>query len=216
MARTHSRRARHIRGSLAFRIGGTVLVIVTAGVVTSVLLLHHPGVRARQDANRALSARVSSALTVGLINPGPTTAQHPAAVRRMLNVTGHTLNFTTATNRATAAGLEQWTADHMADGSYIFVFVPTGQCLAGSAAHPDAVSLTTCDLSAAQRWQHLHTGFVGNGRYYWELRNMVTGRCLANPAVPVSGHPGESAARLQPCQQGSHPPGQLIRLLTAY
>ncbi|HXJ24873.1 MAG TPA: hypothetical protein VNH17_04195, partial [Streptosporangiaceae bacterium] len=75
MARAHSRGAGPLRGSWALRVGATALVIVAAAAVTSALLLAHSGVQARKDAATKLSRKVTSALTVGLYNPGPAPAQ---------------------------------------------------------------------------------------------------------------------------------------------
>jgi hypothetical protein len=215
MARAHSRGAGPLRGSLALRVGGTALVIVAAAAVTSALLLAHSGVSARKDAATKLSRKVTSALTVGLYNPGPATPQHPRPLRQMLDSQSGLLTFTAALDPGTQRSLERWTADKMSDGSYIYVFVPSGQCLSASAHDPATVFLAKCDLGATQRWRHVSLGFLNNGLYYWELRSQLNGRCLANPGTPLNNSAAQHAAQLEPCDR-SRPAGQLIRMQTAY
>jgi hypothetical protein len=215
MARAHSRGAGPLRGSWGLRVGGTALVIVAAAAVTSALLLAHSGVQARKDATPKLSRKVTSALTVGLYNPGPATAQHPRPLRQMLDSQAGLLIFTAALDPATQHALERWTADKMSDDSYIYIFVPNGQCLTASAHNLAAVFLAKCDLGATQRWRRVNLGFLDNGLYYWELRSQLNGRCLANSGGPLNGTSTEHAARLEPCDR-SRPAGQLIRMPTAY
>lgn len=215
MARAHSRGAGPLRGSLALRVGGTALVIVAAAAVTSALLLAHSGVQARKDATAKLSRKVTSALTVGLYNPGPATPQHPRPLRQMLDSQADLLTFTAALDSSTEHSLERWTADKMSDDSYIYIFVPSGQCLTASARNLAAVFLAKCDLGATQRWRRVQLGFLANGLYYWELRSQLNGRCLANSGGPLNGTSTQHAARLEPCDR-SRPAGQLIRMQIAY
>src|SRR5450432_4163875 len=108
MPRDHRRGVGRPRGSWTLRIAGTALVVLAAAVVTSILLLAHSRVQARRDTPPSLSSKVVSALTVGLVNPGPTTAQDPVPARRMLRVSSGSLIFTTVTGTAQASSLEQW------------------------------------------------------------------------------------------------------------
>jgi hypothetical protein len=215
MARAHSRGAGPLRGSLALRVGGTALVIVTAAAVTSALLFAHSGVQARKDNTAKLSRKVTSALTVGLYNPGPATPQHPRPLRQMLDAQADLLTFTAALDSGTEHSLERWIADKMSDDSYIYIFVPSGQCLTASARNLAAVFLAKCDLGATQRWRRVQLGFLDNGLYYWQLRSQLNGRCLANSAGPLNGTSTQHAARLEQCDR-SRPAGQLIRMQIAY
>jgi hypothetical protein len=192
-----------------------VLVIVTAAAVTSALLLAHSGVQARKNATARLSTKVTSALTIGLYNPGPATAQHPRPVRQMLDSQSGLLIFRAALDAGTLHTLERWTADKMSDGSYIYIFVPSGQCLTASAHNLAAIFLAKCNLGVTQRWQHVNLGFLDNGLYYWELRSQLNGRCLANPGTPLNNNAAQHAARLEPCDK-NRPARQLIRMHTAY
>jgi hypothetical protein len=192
-----------------------VLVIVTAAAVTSALLLAHSGVQARKNATARLSTKVTSALTIGLYNPGPATAQHPRPVRQMLDSQSGLLIFRAALDAGTLHTLERWTADKMSDGSYIYIYVPSGQCLTASADNLVKVSLAKCNLRVTQRWRHVNLGFLDSGLYYWELRSQLNGQCLANPGAPLTSASGQHVARLEPCDK-SRPAAQLIRMLTAY
>ena len=215
MARAHSRGAGPLRGSWALRVGGTALVIVAAAAVTSALLLAHSGVQARKDAATKLSRKVTSALTVGLYNPGPPPSPGQRPLRQMLDAQSGLLTFTAARDAGTQHSLERWTADKMSDDSYIYIFVPSGQCLTASAHNLAAVFLAKCDLGVTQRWHRVQLGFLSTGLYYWELRSQLNGRCLANSGGPLNGTSTQHAARLEPCDK-SRPAGQLIRMQTAY
>jgi hypothetical protein len=100
----------------------------------------------------------------------------------------------------------------MAGGTYIFIYLPNGLCLASRAGHrAPTVTLERCDLQASQRWLRLHTAVGSNGLDYWQLRNLADNRCVtAGKAVGQ----GESAAQLEPCQAS---PGwqQQVAFLTA-
>jgi hypothetical protein len=215
MARAHSRGAGPLRGSWALRVGGTALVIVAAAAVTSALLLAHSGVQARKDTATKLSRKVTSALTVGLYNPGPAPSPGQRPLRQMLDAQSGLLTFTAALDAGTQHSLERWTADKMSDDSYIYIFVPSGQCLTASAHNLAAVFLAKCDLGVTQRWHRVQLGFLSTGLYYWELRSQLNGRCLANSGGPLNGTSTQHAARLEPCGKG-RPAGQLIRMQTAY
>jgi hypothetical protein len=215
MPRDHRRGAARTRGSWTLRIAGTALVVVTAAAATSVLLLAHSDVQARKDAPPALSGKVVTALTVGLVNPGPTTALNSAPERRMMQVTGGLLNFKTVINMAQATALEQWTSNKMGDGTYILIYAPNGLCLTASPQALSLVTLSTCTLGVDQRWRHQFLGLISGGRYYWRLRSVLNKRCLADTDRPLSGQALEFSASLQPCSTGK-PRQQIIRTITAY
>ncbi|HEX6858262.1 MAG TPA: RICIN domain-containing protein [Streptosporangiaceae bacterium] len=133
----------------------------------------------------------------------------------MLDSQAGLLLFTAALDPGTQHTLERWTADKMSDGSYIYIFVPSGQCLTASAHNLAAVFLAKCDLGVTQRWHRVQLGFLSTGLYYWELRSQLNGRCLANSGGPLNGTSSQHAARLEPCDK-SRPAGQLIRMQIAY
>ena len=215
MSRDHRRGAARTRGSWSLRIAGTALVVVTAAAATSVLLLAHSNVQARKDAPPSLSGKVVSTLTVGLVNPGPTTDLNPAPERRMMAVSGGLLNFKTIINSSQAAALEQWTSNKMGDGTYIFTYAPSGLCLTASPQALSLVTLSRCTLGVDQRWRHQFLGLIAGGRSYWRLRSVLNGRCLADSDRAMNGQALEFAAGLQPCSAGK-PRQQIIRTITAY
>jgi hypothetical protein len=183
--------------------------------VTSVLLLAHSNVQARKDAPPPLSDKVVTALTVGLVNPGPTTAVNPVPARRMMRLAGGLLSFKTVINTAQAAALEQWTSNKMGDGTYIFIYAPNGLCLTASPQILSLVTLSKCTLGVSQRWRHEYLGLIAGGRYYWRLRSVQNGRCLADADAPLRGQAEQFAAGLQPCST-TKAREQIIRTITAY
>jgi hypothetical protein len=215
MPRDHRRGAARTRGSWTLRIAGTALVVLAAAAATSVLLLAHSKVEARKDTPPSLSDKVVTALTVGLVNPGPTTNLNPVPERRMMRVSGGLLSFKAVIDTAQAAALEQWTANKMGDGTYIFIYAPNGLCLMASPQTLSLVTLSKCTLGVSQRWRHQFLGLNAGGRYYWRLRSVLNGRCLADSATPLSGQAEEFSAGLQPCS-AAKPREQIIRTITAY
>jgi hypothetical protein len=92
----------------------------------------------------------------------------------------------------------QWTSDQMAGGTYIFIYLPDGLCLAARASPlVPSLALEQCNLQASQRWLRQLPNVGPNGLDYWQLRNLADGRCLA--AGNVLGNQ-ESAAVLQRCE----------------
>jgi hypothetical protein len=215
MPRDHRRGAARIRGSWTLRIAGTALVVLAAAAATSVLLLAHSKVEARKDSPPSLSGKVVTALTVGLVNPGPTTNLNPVPERRMMQFAGGLLSFKAVLSTAQAAALEQWTSNKMSDGTYIFIYAPNGLCLTASPQTLSLVTLSQCTLGISQRWQHKFLGLMTNGRYYWRLSSVLNGRCLADSGTPLSGQAEQFVADLQPCS-AAKPREQIIRTNTAY
>ena len=103
-----------------------------------------------------------------------------------------------------------WTADQMAGGTYIFIYLPNGQCLGPSRAK--TVSLQRCNLQAGQRWIRVHPVLGPGGLDYWQLRNLATDRCLTAVSVAGQTPATESAPRLERCQ-ASPGSSQLIAFL---
>jgi hypothetical protein len=215
MPRDHRRGTARTRGSWSLRIAGTALVVLAAAAATSVLLLAHSKVEARKDTPPSLSDKVVTALTVGLVNPGPTTALNPAPGRRMMQVSGGLLSFKTVINTAQAAALQQWTSNKMGDGTYILIYAPSGLCLTASPQALSLVTLSKCTLGVSQRWRHQFLGLISGGRYYWRLRSVLNERCLADSDTPLRGKAEEFGAGLQPCS-AKKPREQIIRTITAY
>ena len=75
-----------------------------------------------------------------------------------------------------------WTENQMADGTDVFIYTATGQCLSAG-GDSATVRLTHCDLALDQRWRAVDTGMV-NGQAAAEYANAKTGGCLTAPAQP--------------------------------
>jgi hypothetical protein len=180
---------RRSRGSWAPRLVGTgfALLLAVAGVAAYLIV---GGTHDSKEAS-VLPTRVVGTQAVGIVNGGaPSQAnQGPEAL-----IASHAdLVFT-----AGGPGGVQWTSDEMAGGTYIFIYLPDGLCLATrQALHAAAVTLERCDLQADQRWLRQLPSVGPDGLDYWQLRNLADGRCLA--AGQAIGK-GESAAALERCQ----------------
>jgi hypothetical protein len=139
------------------------IVLLAGGGVGIYLGTQHPS-RASHPIAAPLSVKVLRVQTIGLINFGPyddgdQTAgdldDHPL----MLRVLGRGLEFVPIPRSELTAGVPLWTADQMADGTEIFIYIPTGQCL--TEAHQGTrLELTHCNLGARQRWRAIHPSIV--------------------------------------------------------
>jgi len=190
------------RGSWAARLTGIGLAILLAGVGLAVYLVvgnhaqHAPG----------LPTSVLGTQAVDLVNPGPPPAAGTSASPEAFLASHEDLGFTAAGQ----AGAD-WTADQMAGGTYIFIYLPDGLCL--TAARSTAVTLARCNLGASQRWVRQHLA-SSDGVDYWQLRSLSRGRCLTAVGGDAAVTPGQSAARLDRCLAS---PGwdQLVAFMTA-
>src|SRR5262249_6614094 len=167
-------------------------------------LVHlHPGAARRST---SLPTRVLSFQTVGLITQG---AQQPAPAGQLLQLLGlqGTAQFSPVGQAQQQTGSPQWTADLMAGNSYIFIFLPTGNCLAatGPARHPK-LALRHCDLTAAQRWRRAREAVVSQGHDFYQYANLGDGACLTQTG-------SQSRQVYRPALEASSPsppPDQLV------
>jgi hypothetical protein len=191
-----------VRGSWTARLIGLGLAIVLAAAGVAVYLAF--GNKPSQKA--ALPTRVLGTQAVGLVNPGPPPQAGASAAPQAFLASSSDLSFVTAG----PAGAD-WTADQMAGGTYIFIYLPNGLCLAPSRA--SHVTLARCNLGADQRWVRQRQVSRG-GVDYWQLRNLSNGRCLTAAGADSTVQPGQGTARLEPCQAS---PGwiQLVAFMTA-
>jgi hypothetical protein len=175
------------RGSWAARLTGIGLAILLAGAGLAVYLVagnhaaHAPG----------LPTHVLGTQAVALVNPGPTPPAGASASPETFLASRSDLSFTAA-GRAGA----DWTADQMAGGTYIFIYLPDELCL--TAARSSAVTLARCNLGASQRWFRQHLVSSG-GLDYWQLRSLSRDRCLTAVGGNAANTPTASAARLDRC-----------------
>jgi hypothetical protein len=185
------------RGSWTPRLAGigAVVLVASGGVVA--YLITSPAHAARHI--EQLPTRVASVQTVGIV-----AQQHGRP--RLLRPAGGGLRWAALPPGDNEdQGNPQWTADTMAGGTMVFIYVPSGQCLA-SVRHKHGgplVALRRCDLGAAQRWQQLG-GAQASQRPSGQYRNLASGRCLT---VGGTGQPGRPAVQAQ-CARAS--PSQLI------
>jgi hypothetical protein len=166
---------------------GFALLLAVAGAAAYLIV---GGTHDTKDAS-VLPARVVGTQAVGIVSGGA-----PAQANKgpeALLASRADLVFT-----ANGPGGVQWTADQMAGGTYIFIYLPDGLCLATmQALHTAAVTLQRCDLQANQRWLRQLPSVGANGLIYWQLRDLGDGRCLASGQTIGKG---ESAAQLERCQ----------------
>jgi hypothetical protein len=183
-----------VRGSWAARLTGAGFAILLAAVGAAVYLLVG-GARADNDSSD-LPTKVLATQAIGL-------AYSPSAsdVDALVAAPGG-LSFGGTENTGA-----NWTADQMAGGTYIFIYLQNGRCLGPSRAA--SVSLQRCSLQAGQRWVRQHSVQGSNGLEYWQLRNLSDGRCLT-----AVGDGGPPVARLERCQ-ASPGASQLIAFLTS-
>jgi hypothetical protein len=190
-------------GSRLARLAGiSVAVVIAAGAVAAYLVAMHPARRPQPP----LPARVLSFQTVGLI---ARVARPGRSSRHLLQLLGSAdaPQFNPLRHAQQQAGSPQWTADLMAGNSYIFIYLPTGHCLA-SAGPADRPKLTLehCDLTAQQRWRRAGAAVQMQGHDFYQYENLGDGSCLTETGElpgPVYG------AALQSCAAGS-PVNQLI------
>jgi len=197
-----STRSRRAKGSWVPRLVGVgvVAVVAVGGVVYLGLANHHQAPdRASPRARRppTLSAKVVAQQTVGLINFGPyddrdAFTNDPDDHPLMLQPTRAGLRFVLISTSLLATGQPQWTADQMADGSEIFIYDPSGKCLAAApgARRPE---LARCAPVKGQRWRPVRQASY-YGQPFGAYANAQTGDCLTAPLQPTKmsqpGRPG--------------------------
>jgi len=179
---------RRTRGSAIPRITGVGVVVLIAGggLILYLSGSKHPTTHSQPAPAHhvALSAKVLSIQTVGLVDVGPYDDgdsatndfdDHPL----MLRTISSALDFVRIPRSELAAGVPLWTVDQMADSTEIFIYIPTGQCLAAEAGDRQ-LALRHCDLGLSQRWRTRARGSAG-GLSFDQYKNLAAGRCLAAP-----------------------------------
>jgi hypothetical protein len=148
-------------------------VVLAGGAVTGYLVTLHP-----HGANPgALSSRVVSEQTVGLVAENARPGSSGQLVQ-LLGLRG-TPQFSLVSQAEQQSGTGQWTADLMAGGNYIFIFLPSDDCLgvAGPQGRPTLV-LEHCDLQASQRWRRLASGTLAQGHTFYSYASLADRSCL--------------------------------------
>jgi hypothetical protein len=178
------------RGSWTPRLAGigAAVLVASGGVVA--YLIASPAHAARRI--EQLPTKVASVQTVGIV-------AQPHGRARLLRPSGGGLRWAALPAGVTQSqGDPQWTADSMVGGTMVFIYVPSGQCLASVPhKHRAAVlALRRCDLGTAQRWQGVGGAQAGQAGQY---RNLDSGRCLTVGGTGQAGSP----ALLAPCASGT-------------
>jgi hypothetical protein len=190
------------RGSWLPRLTGLVVgILVAAAAVTAYVVAFHPATPHRTP---PLPSRVVSYQTVGLVTaatqPGATSSQ-----LLQLHSENGALDFSPVAQAQQTEGSPQWTADLMGGATYIFIYLPTGQCLsaAGSAGQPKLV-LRHCNLGSAQRWRRAPAAVMTDGHAFYQYANMGDGDCLTQTGElpgPTFGASLSACATPQPANQ---------------
>jgi hypothetical protein len=163
------------RGSWLPRLAGLgVVLAVAAAAVAAYLVAFHPAGTHRAA---ALPTKVVSFQTVSLVMVDA----QPGASGQLLQLRYRNgeLDFSPIAPGQQAVGAPQWTADLMAGATYIFIYLPTGQCLSatGSASHP-TVALRHCNLSRAQRWRRTNAAVLTQAHDFYQYADLGDGYCL--------------------------------------
>ena len=190
---------RRAKGSWLPRLTGAGLVVVLAAGGVALVYAHSTGASGppapRSGPSSARPAQVVSTQTVGLIAFGGyddkdlylnDTDDHPL----MLKPVGAVVEFVAIPRSQLAAGVPLWTADQMADGSYIFIYAPTDHCLSVT-ADKRSLALVHCQPVVSQRWQSLHLT-TAVGQQFSAYASAWAGDCLTAPATA-------GPATLAPC-----------------
>jgi len=166
-------------GSRLARLSGIgVAVLIAGGAVAAYLVALHPA----RHPSAPLPTRVLNFQTVGLIaqvaQPGSSSGQ----LLQLLSPAGAP-EFSPLGQAQEQAGSPQWTADLMAGNSYIFIYLPTGHCLAavGRASQPKLM-LEHCDLAAQQRWRRTRAPVQIQGHDFYQYANLADASCLTETA----------------------------------
>lgn len=185
------------KGSWTPRLAGVAVVVVLAGGALGVYLGsshgRHPVAHPHRH-HHAPPIKVVSVQTIGIIDFGPDDDGDPWQSDRddhplMLRMKAKAVDFLPIPRKELSSGTPEWTANQMTDGTQIFVYVPTGQCL--SATGGTGLRLAHCDLGTAQRWRELHSAVV-LGQATAQYASLKTGGCLTAPHIP-------GRAELSPC-----------------
>jgi hypothetical protein len=163
---------------------GVVGVLAIGGLVAYLASAHHVAQHKHHHRRAVLSSKVVKKETVGIIDFGPLNDRdrfrgdkddHPM----MLQPGNGGLEFVRIPVAELTAGVPVWTADHMSDGSDIFIYTATGQCLSAS-AHGRKIVLAHCDLGLSQRWRPVGAASA-LGQAYAKYASAGSGLCLTAP-----------------------------------
>lgn len=181
-----------------------MIVVLAAGGATAYLVAFQPSQPKRPT---PLPSRVTSTLTVGLVAQSASGSGSGSTQTLVQLLSPHQEPTFTPVGLSQQQGQPQWIADVMTGGTYIFIYLPTSQCLtaAGPAAHPKLI-VQHCDLSSRQRWTRVGNGVLADAHDFYQFSNLAAGKCItAGTGSAALGLP----ATLAPCDP-ANPASQLI------
>ncbi len=189
------------RGSWTPILTGLAAIVVLAGGGTAAYLVaFHP---AKPVHPVSLPQKVLGVQTVGLIGQVAPSASASGLVQLLSPRVAPA--FSPVPQSEAVSGTPEWTADQMAGGSFIFIYLPTGQCLAskGPASGP-ALALQHCLLTSLdQRWQRLGSAVLSTGHDFYEFKNAGSGKCISQVTAPASQPRGAGLASCSPAKPAS-------------
>jgi hypothetical protein len=199
----HTARSR-TRGSWLPRLAGLgVIVLLAAGGAVTYIVEFHPG-QARHPA--PLPSRVASTQTIGLVaEPGLRSGSDGTLIQ--LLSPQHSPAFAPVGISQQQDGQPEWIADLMTGGGYIFIYLPTSECLASAGTGARArLTVQRCDLGTEQRWRQLGAGVEQGGHDFYQFANLASGKCIAQLGAATSQG---RAAGLSACDS-AQPASQLL------
>jgi hypothetical protein len=179
---------------------GAIVVLAGAGAAVYVVKFHPATPRHPPP----LPTRVASYQTVGLVAQ-PAQPGGPRGVLLQLLSPQGTPMFSPVGQAQQVTGQPEWTADLMAGGTYIFIYLPSGQCLAsaGSAGRL-RLALRHCVLSTPQqRWRRLSTPVLQGGHEFYQFASAASGKCIAQLSAAASQPGGAGLASCDPTRPAS-------------
>jgi hypothetical protein len=191
MSDSLSGRRRRAKGSWLPRLTGAGLVVALAAGGVALIYAHSTGASGppapSPGPTATLPARVVSTQTVGLIDFGPYDDKDPYFSdledhALMLKPVGAVVEYVPIPPSQLTSGVPSWNADQMADGSYIFIYAPTGRCLSATASKK-GLTLVHCEPVLSQRWKAEHVA-TADGQQFSAYANAWAGACLTAPGTP--------------------------------
>jgi hypothetical protein len=187
---------------------------VLLAAVGAAFLLASGTAHAGKHAAAGKSSRVETKLAVSIVTPRLALRPRAVTAPAALAATSASVGFTQVAPGSDGLSTPIWTADQMVGGSFIFIDVSNGRCLAGPARPVDTIaSLQQCDLGGVQRWQRLLGSAAAAGHPYFQLRNAADGLCLTLGGAVSSAASGRFAADLAPCR-APQPSRQLVTFVS--
>ena len=146
-----------------------------------------------------LPTKVLSVQTVGLVGEPAEPDASSKLVQLLSQQQGPT--FSPVQQSQEISGVPEWTADQMAGGTYIFIYLPTGHCLASSGpASKPVLAVQRCDLSLQQRWRRMGNLILRSGHDFFQFASAASGKCLTQVAASASQPGGAGLASCDPLQ----------------